>query len=112
MSRAARELPSSTFSAPISTRLPCPPRPVVWPWDSDGAVYAGLRDHIEVFDRKGQRTATWETPGKKVWFTGLAVSDQEVFAADAANRVVLRYDKSGKLAGRSARKTKTATFPA
>ena len=77
----------------------------------DGTVYAGLRDHVEVFDRKGQRTAAWESPGKKVWLTGLAASDKEVFAADAGNRVVLRYDKSGKVIGRIGEKSKDRNVP-
>jgi len=77
----------------------------------DGAIYAGLRDHIEVFDRKGQRTATWESPGKKVWLTGLAANENEVFAADAGNRVVLRYDRSGKVTGRIGEKNKERNVP-
>jgi hypothetical protein len=72
----------------------------------DGTVYAGLRDHVEVFDRKGQRVAAWESPGKRAWLTGLAVGDKDVYAADAGNRVVLRYDKNGKLVGRIGEKNK------
>ncbi|HWH69322.1 MAG TPA: hypothetical protein VNT26_08040, partial [Candidatus Sulfotelmatobacter sp.] len=78
---------------------------------ADGTVYAGLRDHVEVFDPKGQRVATWETPGKKTWFTGLSVGENDVFAADAANRVVLRYDRSGKVAGRIGQKSKEHNVP-
>jgi hypothetical protein len=63
----------------------------------DGAIHAGLRDHIEVFDAKGQHKAVWESPGKKAWLTGIAVGENDVFVADAGNRVILRYDKSGKL---------------
>jgi len=77
----------------------------------DGTIYAGLKDHLEVFDRKGQRTAVWESPGKRTWFTGLSVGENDVFAADAGNRVVLRYDKSGKLAGRIAEKNKDRNVP-
>jgi hypothetical protein len=77
----------------------------------DGTIYAGLRDHVEVFDRKGQRQAAWESPGKRSWFTGLAVGESDVFAADAGNRVVLRYDKSGKLAGRIGEKNKERGIP-
>ncbi len=77
----------------------------------DGTIYAGLRDHIEVFDAKGQRQATWDSPGQKAWFTGLAVTENEVFAADAGNRVVLRYDKSGKLAQRLGEKNKERNVP-
>jgi hypothetical protein len=67
----------------------------------DGTVFAGLRDHIEVFDAKGQRRAAWDSPGKKTWFTGLAIGDRgEVFAADSGNRVVLRCDRAGKVLAR------------
>ena len=77
----------------------------------DGTVYAGVRDHIEVFDRKGQRVAAWESLGKKSWLSGLAVSDKDVFAADAGNRVILRYDRSGKLVGRIGEKNKDRNSP-
>jgi hypothetical protein len=77
----------------------------------EGTIYAGRRDHVEVFDREGQPLATWESPGKKAWLTGLAVGENEVFAADAGNRVVLRYDKSGKLAGRIGEKNKERGIP-
>ena len=77
----------------------------------DGTIYAGVRDHVEVFDRKGNRLATWDSPGKRTWFTGLAVGENDVFAADAGNRVVLRYDKSGKLVGRIGEKNKERNIP-
>ena len=72
----------------------------------DGTIYLGLRDHIEVFDAKGQRKAIWESPGKKPWLTGIAVAVNDVFVADAGNRVILRYDKSGKLIRRIGEKDK------
>ncbi len=77
----------------------------------DGTVYAGLQDHVEVFDGKGKRLATWDSPGKRTWLTGLAAGENDVFAADAGNRVVLRYDKSGKLAGRVGEKNKERNIP-
>jgi hypothetical protein len=77
----------------------------------DGTIYAGVRDHVVVFDRKGKRLATWESPGKRTWLTGLAVGENDVFAADAGNRVVLRYDKSGKLAGRIGERNKERNVP-
>lgn len=77
----------------------------------DGTIYVGLRDHIEVFDRTAQRQAAWETPGKRTWFTGLAVGDSELFATDAGHRVVLRYDRSGKLLSRLGQKDKERNIP-
>lgn len=77
----------------------------------DGTVYAGLRDHVEEFDRKGQRAAIWESRGKRAWLSGLAVSEKDVFAADSGNRVVLRYDKSGKVVGRIGERNKKRNIP-
>ncbi len=79
--------------------------------EKDGTIYLGLRDHIEVFDAKGQRKATWGSPGKQAWLTGIAVTENEVFVADAGNRVVLRYDKSGKLRHRLGEKNKERNIP-
>jgi hypothetical protein len=67
---------------------------------TDGTLYVSLRDHVEVLDAEGQRRAQWESPGKRTWFTGLAVSENEVFATDAGDRVLLRYDRTGKLVKR------------
>jgi hypothetical protein len=79
--------------------------------EKDGTIYLGVRDHIEVFDAKGQRKLTWDSPGKKAWLTGIAVTEKEVFVADAGNRVVLRYDKSGKLLHRLGEKDKERNIP-
>jgi hypothetical protein len=77
----------------------------------DGTIFLGLRDHIKVFDAKGQRKATWDSSGKKSWLTGIAVGETDVFAADAGNRVILRYDKSGKLIRRIGEKNKERNIP-
>ena len=77
----------------------------------DGTIYLGLRDHIEVFDAKGQPVATWASPGKKAWLTGIAATDSAVFVADAGNRAILRYDKSGKLVRRIGEKDDDRNIP-
>jgi len=77
----------------------------------DGTLFVGLRDHIEVFDAKGARQATWDSPGRKTWFTGLALTENDVFAADAGGRVLLRYDKSGRLVRRIGDKDKERNVP-
>jgi hypothetical protein len=79
--------------------------------DADGNIFVGLRDHVEVFDAKGARKVVWDPPGKKPWLTGLAVTGNDVFAADAGNRVILRYDKSGRLVRRIGEKDKDRNIP-
>jgi len=78
---------------------------------ADGTLYVGMRDHIEVFDSKSALLAAWDSPGKKTWFSGLAVGQQDVFAADSGNRVVLHYDRAGKLKGRIGEKSKERNVP-
>lgn len=79
--------------------------------DADGTLYVGLKDHVEVFDPKGQHREPWAIAAPKTWFTGLAVAEHDVFAADAGNRVILRYDKSGKVLGRIGEKNKDRNIP-
>jgi hypothetical protein len=77
----------------------------------DGTVYVGLRSHVEVFNAKGQTLATWEPPTQKTWLTGLSVGPNDLFAADSANRVVFRYDRSGKIIGRIGEKNLSHNIP-
>lgn len=77
----------------------------------DGTVYIGLRRQVEVFDRQGRHVSSWQAPTQKTWFTGMSVAANDVFAADSANRVILRYDRSGKLAGRIGEKNPQRNIP-
>jgi hypothetical protein len=77
----------------------------------DGMIYVGLRERIQVFNRQGQRAATWESPGPKAWLTGLAVTESAVYAADSGSRMIWRYDRSGKLAGRLGEKSVERKVP-
>ncbi len=66
----------------------------------DGVLFVGLTDRLAIFDAAGRRQTDWPAPGPKTWFTGLAVSDRDVFAADSGQRLVWRYDRSGRVLGR------------
>lgn len=72
--------------------------------DGDGTAYVGLRNHLEVFDHRGQKTATWASPGSKTWLTALALSANDLYAADSGQRVVHRFDRSGKHLARIGRR--------
>jgi hypothetical protein len=78
---------------------------------ADETIYVGLRDHVEVFNKNGSKSAQWESPGKKTWFTGLVVGENEIFAADAGNRVIVRYDRSGKALGQIGKRDKDREIP-
>jgi hypothetical protein len=77
----------------------------------DGLLYIGQRDHVEMYDRKGQRRGVWDAPPKNPYLTGIAINDTGVFVADAGNRVVLRYNRSGVLKSRIGEKNKELNIP-
>jgi len=77
----------------------------------DGKVYVGMKDHVEVYDHRGVRKANWESLGEDAVLTSIAVSGNNVFVADAGNRVVLRYDVSGKLVNRIGEKDEDKNIP-
>ena len=65
-----------------------------------GRLYVGMDDHVEVFDADYKRVAAWSTLAKEALFTSIATAEQDVFVADAGNKIVWHYDTSGKLKGR------------
>ncbi len=68
--------------------------------DGTGTIYVGFQDHVEVYGNDGQLQARWRSLAQKAYLTCLAVSGEDIWAADAGNRVVLHYSKSGELLGK------------
>jgi len=65
-----------------------------------GRVYVGMKDHVAVYDPQGELTAKWDTLGEQALLTSIALAEEDVFVADAGNRVVMRYDTDGLLINR------------
>jgi hypothetical protein len=88
---------------------------------SPGWLYVGMADHVEVYavdhpaDKPADNPAnnpvggdssrrvpqqTWDSLGRKALLSSIAVAEDNVFVADAGNKIVLRYDTAGRLLGR------------
>jgi hypothetical protein len=65
--------------------------------DEVGTVYVGLRDHVEVYEADGQMRDRWASLGDRAYLTCVAVDSDDVWVADAGNRVVVRYNLSGEV---------------
>jgi len=65
-----------------------------------GRIYAGVGRGVEVREPDGKPVATWEVPGDKVRLTSIALAEDDVFVANCAGRIVLRFDAAGELVGR------------
>ncbi len=66
----------------------------------DEKLLVGLRNRLEVLDSKGVRVALWQDLGERGYLTSIAADEEDVFAADAGNRIVLRLGLDGKLRNR------------
>ena len=77
----------------------------------DGKIYIGIKEHVEIYDRGGKRLTGWQSLGDNAVLTSIAVSKDDVFVADAGNRIVLRYDMTGKLLNRIGQKDPQRDIP-
>ena len=78
---------------------------------AEDQLYVAFKSQVAIYDREGQRQAEWEAPPGRPFLTGIAVGKNDVFVADAGNRVVLRYDRSGKLINRIGEKNQERNIP-
>ena len=58
-----------------------------------------MTDHVEVITPGIDGTTAWPDLGSQAIVTSVAVVGTEVLVADAGNRMVLRFDAGGRLAG-------------
>ncbi len=61
----------------------------------DDSIYIGAGDHIEIFDPSGALKKRWEPIDPKALLTSIAIYKEDVFIADAGNRVVHHFNISG-----------------
>ena len=73
-------------------------------------IYVGMKNHVSVF-QQGKLIKTWQSLGDKALLTSIAVSDEEVFVADAGNRIVVRFDKDGNIVNKIGEKDKDRNIP-
>jgi len=85
----------------VRVDLPFAPQAVA---TADQTIYAASKTAISLFAPDGAKKADWAALGDSAHLTSIAVSDEYVYAADAGNRVVMRYDrKTGKRTYQSGR---------
>ncbi|MFC1560897.1 hypothetical protein ACFL4V_00300 [Candidatus Latescibacterota bacterium] len=65
--------------------------------DENGDLYLGMDDHVEVYAQNGIKKAHWKSLGDEALITSIAVSNENVFIADAGSHTVWKYDKSGNV---------------
>ena len=62
-----------------------------------GKIYLGAKNHIECYDSTGKLEKIWNVINNAVYITSILPLDSFVFVADAGNKAVHKYSKTGKL---------------
>lgn len=62
-------------------------------------VYVGAAGSVLVFDADRQPVGSWQMPRPDAILTSIAVAENDVFAADAGNRLVWRFSGDGQILG-------------
>jgi len=79
--------------------------------DQKGNIFLGIEDHIEVFGPDGKLHSKWEPPGRNSILTSIAITPEDLFVADAGEKVIYHYDHSGKLINRIGEKDPQNNIP-
>jgi len=78
--------------------------------DSDGTRYLGFRDHVAVMSAAGKIEQKWDTV-HEAFFTSIDIEEDHVYVADAGNRVVYQFAKTGTLVKRIGEKNEKESIP-
>lgn len=77
----------------------------------DNKIYVGLKDHVQIYNIEGEKLAKWQSLGESARLTSIAVTQKDIFAADAANRAVVRYDTKGNIINYIGKKDEARNIP-
>jgi len=78
---------------------------------ADNKIYIGTTNHVQVYDKVTKQAVSWQAFSDDSILTSIAVLKDDVFVADAGNRVVLHYETSGKLISRIGEKDLDRNIP-
>ncbi len=65
-----------------------------------GRIYVGVGRRVELFDADGKPAGSWDDFESNAILTSIAIAENNIFVADAGNRLVLQFDLAGKLVGK------------
>lgn len=79
--------------------------------DKNGEIWIGTRHSVVLFDQGGTLLKRWNSFGERSVITSLAVAGENVYVADAGNRVVYHCNTNGQVMSRIGEKDSIKGIP-
>jgi sugar lactone lactonase YvrE len=76
----------------------------------DGSVWVGQAGQVETFDAAGKLLKGWRVPGCFGEITAIGFHGSDILVADAQDRSIRRFDRTGKLLGVIGKDNRTGGF--
>lgn len=64
---------------------------------SNGTIYLGMSNHVEVLDENGNVVKAWDKVSDGASLVSIAADGEHVYVSDAAGLMVVKYDLSGRV---------------
>jgi len=65
--------------------------------DENRQIWIGMRHYVVMYDQNGTLVKRWNSFGDRAVFTSIAVSGENVYIADAGNRIVYQCNTNGQI---------------
>ncbi|MCJ7812564.1 hypothetical protein MUP95_04495, partial [bacterium] len=79
--------------------------------DTNNQFYLCTKDHVVILNKDGSQVEEMYSLGEQAYLTSIAVTDKYIYAADAGNRTVWQFNKSGALLKRFGEKNPEKGIP-
>ncbi len=79
--------------------------------DNNRQIWIGMRHYVVMYDQNGTLVKRWNSFGDRALFTSLAVSGENVYIADAGNRIVYQCNTNGQIVKKIGEKNEEKGIP-
>jgi hypothetical protein len=79
------------------SQIELPQPPTALQFDHDGMLIVALADHLVFLAADGAIVKQWSAPAENALLTSIASDAENVYAADAINKCVWRFDRQGSV---------------
>ena len=79
--------------------------------DENRQIWIGMRHYVVMYDQNGTLVKRWNSFGDRAVFTSITVSGENVYVADAGNRIVYQCNTNGQIVRKIGEKDEQKGIP-